>query len=238
MLCPLNDNYLDPIVVDLARAYACLHKGFMPDTALDANLFRRYRPLPLKQTILHHTRLISNQPFPILSRQFSIPRSTCESPSTVTCSRKDPRVILAASLCQRQSRRPPGINSRRVDRSFVFENDGHSKVQRVNSSGGSGDRPLRITSDKDVEASFIGEDENQGLEAGVIPESRLLAEDPTNSSGRASTSGRHSYGTTAGSLLYPPAQRSHIRESWWVPNQPITCQGYAISCAVSLRRSS
>ena len=81
----------------------------------------------------------------------------------------------------------------------------------------SGDRPLRITSDKDVEASYSGLDDSQGLEAGVIPESRLLAEDPSSTSAQASTSGRLPYGGSAGSILYPPAQRNHIRESWCSP---------------------
>lgn len=90
-----------------------------------------------------------------------------------------------------------------------------SPLHAHNSKGSakSSDR-LRITSDKDVEASYSGLDDSQGLEAGVIPESRLLAEDPSSTTAQASTSGRLPYGTSSGSILYPPAQRSHIRESW------------------------
>lgn len=80
--------------------------------------------------------------------------------------------------------------------------------------GSSGEKQLRFTSDKDVEATYSGLDDSQGLEAGVIPESRLTAEDPTSASAQASTSGRLPYGSSAGSILYPPAQRNHIRESW------------------------
>lgn len=88
------------------------------------------------------------------------------------------------------------------------------KAHRSRSLGGSGDKPLRITSDKDVEASFHDLDDSQGLEAGVIPESRLRAEDPSSTTAQASTSGRVAYSNGAGSILYPPAQRNHIRESW------------------------
>jgi len=84
--------------------------------------------------------------------------------------------------------------------------------------GATKDTPaLPITSDADVEASYSGLDDSLGLEAGVIPKSRLQAADPTSSGAQASTSGRGgraAYATAAGSLLYPPAQRSHIRESW------------------------
>lgn len=79
------------------------------------------------------------------------------------------------------------------------------------------ERGLRITSDKDVELSLSGLDDNQGLEAGVIPESRLHAVDPFSSAAKASTSGRPAVGVAAappGMLLYPPAQRSQIRDSW------------------------
>ena len=89
-----------------------------------------------------------------------------------------------------------------------------SRAHKNWNQGKSGDRSLRITSDKDVEASFHDLDDCQGLEAGVIPESRLLAEDPSSTTAQASTSGRAAYSNGAGSILYPPAQRNHIRESW------------------------
>lgn len=73
-----------------------------------------------------------------------------------------------------------------------------------------------FTSDRDVEATFSGLDDVQGLEAGVITESRLLAEDPSPNGAEASSSGRGGYASSAGALLYPPAQRRHIRRSWWV----------------------
>ena len=80
--------------------------------------------------------------------------------------------------------------------------------------------PLPTTSDADVEASFIGAGEDQPLETGVIPESRLYAEDPVSNTGKASTSGRPACSVSAVStdslLLYPPSQRSQIRESWYI----------------------
>lgn len=78
-------------------------------------------------------------------------------------------------------------------------------------SRSNGNQP--ITSDADVEATYRTLDDLQGLEAGVIPESRLRGE-PNASSAEASTSGRGAYASSAGALLYPPAQRRHIRRSW------------------------
>lgn len=72
---------------------------------------------------------------------------------------------------------------------------------------------LPITSDRDVEASFSGRDDNQGLEAGVIPESRLYAVDPSSTTAQASASGR-SPARSVVTALYPPAQRSQISDSW------------------------
>ena len=134
------------------------------------------------------------------------------------CFRRPIQDSIAAVVYQGQSQLTRSQFSARLRSGgpcpFKPKRDG-LQAHSLKSSSGAGDRPLRITSDKDVEASFVGEDDSQGLEAGVIPESRLLAEDPTSSpSGQASTSGRNPYSKGAGSLLYPPAQRSHIRESW------------------------
>ena len=92
----------------------------------------------------------------------------------------------------------------------------HNSIPRNTTVSGQSEPKLPITSDLDVEASAGRYGSEQPPEVGIIPDSRLHAADPTSNSAAASTSGRSAYsgGLGAGSLLYPPAQRSQIRESW------------------------
>ena len=104
------------------------------------------------------------------------------------------------------------------------------------SRDGSGQRQP-ITSDLDVDATFSSLDDTQGLEAGVIPESRLCAEDPNSSAAEASTSGRGTYASSAGALLYPPAQRRHIRRSWSVSSRCFCLENHMCEPAHDIRPS-
>lgn len=172
---------------------------------------------------LPHGSILSNRPLgvrvsPILTARTGIRRSFSRSSTSI---RKvlDARSRLGRSrgLSITQSSPP---SAPKADHEGVQHcpptSASNTQLQALkgNKPGFNKDSPLPITSDADVEASYSGLDDSLGLEAGVIPESRLQAEDPTSSSAQPSTSGRRAYATAAGSLLYPPAQRSHIRESW------------------------
>ena len=145
--------------------------------------------------------------------QASVGPCYCCAPSKASLQVKEDFADFGSSS-QRASRKCRGglhcSKYRRKSRNQCSPLQAHKKKN----SGKAGDRPLGITSDKDVEATYSGLDDTQGLEAGVIPESRLLAEDPSSTSAQASTSGRLPYGGSSGSILYPPAQQNHIRESW------------------------
>ena len=96
--------------------------------------------------------------------------------------------------------------------------------QEVSSRAVGGDATL-ATSPADEDAvldsanSVIDSVSSESSEDSVSPvnsESRLRAEDPCSNGAQASTSGRQTYASSAGALLYPPSQRRHIRRSWWL----------------------
>lgn len=169
---------------------------------------------------------------------FAVRATRCEEANTSSCHHLPCTCRHELSACSRAGRSRHLVfetSSREQNSSSLRGTAGFSscsrerhvcRSQKVHKQAVKDEQLLPITSDADVEASLAGQDDDQAIEAGVIPESRLYVEDPTSIVAQASTSGRQA-GTAASAavadrLLYPPAQRNQIRDSWCASSPPLT----------------